>query len=50
MQNLILDNELFKDNKFWEDFLELEINRDIKKLTNIEEIKYYNENISEGVT
>ena len=50
LQNLILDNELFKDNKFWEDFLELEINRDIKRLTNIEEIKYYDENISEGVT
>ena len=50
LQKLILDNELFKDEKFWDDLLDLEISRELKRLVYIEEIKYDNENISEGVT
>ena len=50
LQKLLLDNELFKDNKFWEDLLDLEISRELKRLANIEELKFKNGNISEMIT
>jgi hypothetical protein len=31
LQESIIEHNLFKDNKFWEDFLEFEINKEIKK-------------------
>ena len=50
LQKLLLENELFKDNKFWEDLLDLEISRELKKLANFEELKLNNENINEVIT
>ena len=32
LQEYIIDHKLFKDSKFWEDFIESEINKEIKKL------------------
>ena len=37
LQELIINNELFKDIKFWEDLLDLELTKEIKKLYKIEE-------------
>ena len=48
IQELLLDNEIFKDKQFWEELLDLELNREIKRLFSIEEKRFKNENI-EGI-
>ena len=48
IQELLIDNEIFKDKQFWEDLLNLELGREFKRLYSIEEKKFKNENI-EGI-
>ena len=48
IQELLIDNEIFKDKQFWEDLLNLELSRELKRLYSIEEQKFKNENI-EGI-
>ena len=49
IQILIKDNKIFKDIKFWEDFLDSEINREIKRLANIEKNNLSEEMNIEGI-
>ena len=37
VQELLINNELFKDMKFWEDLLDLELNKEIKRTFMVEE-------------
>ena len=46
LQELIMDNQIFKDNKFWEDLLDLEIYKQIKRCIKTDENKLQKENMN----
>ena len=49
LEKLIIDNKLFKEEKFWEDLLNLEISREFQRLYFIEENKLNLESNIEGI-
>ena len=50
LQELVWDHQIFQDMKFWEDLLNLEINKEINKFIKVEEKKQNKENLNlEGI-